>query len=118
MRIVSALQRHLSAHDRELLQRVKRAVLAAEPGAQVILYWSRERGDAAVDSDWDLLVLLDGPVDYKRADALHDRMYELELSEEDCPVLSTIVRGKEEWNNRQTGAMPLHSNIEREGLEL
>src|SRR5260370_30917322 len=109
---------HLDAGDRELLQRIKRVVNAAEPGARIILYGSRARGDSAADSDWDLLVLLDGPVDNKRADAVRDRIYELELSEGECPVLSTIVRGKEEWDSPQYSAMPLHANLEREGLEL
>ncbi len=115
---MGAARPHFAAADRELLQRVKRVVLAAEPGARVILYGSRARGDAAADSDWDLLVLLDGPVDHKRADAVRDHIYQLELSEDECPVLSTIVRGKEEWNSPPYGAMPLHANVEREGLEL
>jgi predicted nucleotidyltransferase len=118
MRSLSAAPPDFSAGDRELLERVKRVVRAVEPGARVILYGSRARADAAADSDWDLLILLDGPVDHTRADALHDRIYELELSEDECPVLSTIVRGKGEWNSPLYDAMPLRTNVEREGIEL
>ena len=43
----------LNDKDRALLARVRATVPAVEPAAQVILYGSRARGDAAPDSDWD-----------------------------------------------------------------
>jgi predicted nucleotidyltransferase len=41
----------------ELLKRVKTAVHTLSPTAEIILYDSRARGTAGVDSDWDFLIL-------------------------------------------------------------
>ena len=50
--------------DRDiLLKQVKEAVWKIEPTAEVILYGSRARGDSTCESDWDFLVLVDGPVE-------------------------------------------------------
>lgn len=111
-------RRSLPRAERALLDRVVAAVRAVEPTAQVILYGSRARGDAAPDSDWDLLVLLDGAVDRERAEAVRQRLYELELELDDCPVLVALVHSKEEWASPQYRAMPLHANVTREGLLL
>jgi predicted nucleotidyltransferase len=40
-----------------LLNRVKTAVHALSPEAEIILYGSRAKGTARADSDWDFLIL-------------------------------------------------------------
>lgn len=49
-----------------LLGRCKDAVRRVEPEDEVIVYGSRARGDAAEDSDYDLLALVEGPVSMNR----------------------------------------------------
>ena len=52
----------MTSQDRALLERIRNTLREVEPGAQVILYGSRARGDAPPGSAWDLLILLDGVV--------------------------------------------------------
>ena len=111
-------RRAITSAERDLLGRVRSAVREVEPDARIILYGSRARGDAGAESDWDLLVLVDGPVDHARASVVRHRLLEVSLEQEDCPVLSAIVRGKSEWDSPLYRAMPFHANVEREGVEL
>jgi len=99
-----------------LLEKIKQAICAIEPHAVVILYGSHSRGDAGRESDWDLLVLVDGAADDKRTDAIRHRLYEIEW--EVGEVLSCIVRSRDEWNSPLYRAMPLHQAVEREGIVL
>jgi uncharacterized protein len=103
--------------DRDvLLKQVKEAVLEIEPTAEVILYGSRARGDSNAQSDWDFLVLVDGPVDDDRIDRIRHRLYEIEW--ESDQILSSIVRSREQWNTSPLNATPFHQNVEIEGIAL
>ena len=64
-----------SAEERALLAQCREAVWAVVPGADVILYGLRARGDARTDSDYDLLVLVEGEMDWIREDQLRQRLY-------------------------------------------
>jgi predicted nucleotidyltransferase len=100
----------------ELLKQVKQAVLELEPGAEIILYGSRSRGDATAESDWDFLVLVDDVVDDQRTDKIRHRLYEIEW--ETGEVLSVIVRSRGEWDRFPYRAMPIHERIAAEGTRL
>lgn len=100
----------------ELLEQVRHTVHFLEPDAEVILYGSRARGDANAESDWDFLVLVDGPVDEERKNAIRHRLYEIEWA---CgEVLSALVCSREDWNSPRYQRIPLHKTVEREGRVL
>jgi len=105
-----------SSVEKELLDRVRTGVRELEPNARIILFGSRARGSAGTDSDWDMLILLDGPVDWRRAERVHDRLYDVELDLGE--VLSCVVRSKDEWDGPLLSVTPLHDEIEREGVQL
>jgi uncharacterized protein len=101
---------------KELTEKIKRAVLELEPSAEIILYGSRARNDYREYSDWDFLVLVDGPVDNNRADQIRRALFEIELDTDQ--VISSIIRDRNEWNSMRYSVVPLRINIEQEGIHL
>lgn len=99
-----------------LPRRISKAVKRIEPTAEVLLYGSRARGDAGPESDWDILVLLDGEVGRSRESAVVRRLYD--LSVETDAVLVAIVHSKQEWDSALYKAMPFRQNVSREGIRL
>jgi uncharacterized protein len=101
--------------DTELLQQCKRAIRSVVPDADVVLYGSRARGDAQDDSDYDLLVLVDGPADV----AVHQRLISsVSPLEENGAVLTLTVHNRDLWDSKLYRAMPFHENVDREGVLL
>lgn len=100
----------------KLLTQIKQAVHEIEPDAETVLYGSRSRHDAVPESDWDLLILVSGPVSEERTDRIRHRLYEIEW--EAGEVISSIVRSREEWNSSRFKAMPFRRVVQREGIRL
>jgi uncharacterized protein len=68
-----------SRDGRELLENLRDDVREVALDAELVLYGSRARGDAGLEYDSDLLILIDGPVDCKLEDLMRQRLYRLEL---------------------------------------
>jgi len=100
----------------ELIEQIRQAVYDVEPAAEIILYGSRSRGDALSESDWDFLILVDGPISDERTDRIRHRLYEIEW--ESGEVISSIVRNREEWDSDLYQAMPFHQRVQQEGTRL
>lgn len=106
----------LADADKALLERCRAAVVQIEPSAELILYGSRARGEGRQDSDWDLLILIDGPATLKAEDTFRRQIYPIEL--ETGAVLTVLLASRADWQSPLYAAMPLYQNINREGLRL
>jgi len=113
---VEVSQRRAADPLEEFRTRIKRTVQTLEPDAEIILYGSRARGDAAADSDWDLLILVDGPVDAAREQAIRHRLYELEWDSDE--VICSVICSRLAWNSPLYRAMPFHWNVDHDGIVL
>jgi predicted nucleotidyltransferase len=114
-----AMQRTIafSEEHQQLLKRIKSTILALEPGAEVYLYGSRARGDAEEDSDWDVLVLLDGEITYERQRQIRNALYDIEITT--LMLISTIIRPRTIWHtDRLIQATPFYKNVRADALTL
>jgi len=103
-------------NQEELLEQIKQTIREVEPDAEIILYGSRSRGDADLESDWDFLILVDGPMSDERTDRIRHRLYEVEW--ESGEIISSIVRNREEWNSGLYQVTPFYHRVQQEGIRL
>ncbi len=84
------------------------------PISQVILFGSKARGDSSPESDIDMLLLLNKSIDNDLREAISSIKYDIELKYD--IVISLIIENESSWQSNLSKAMPLHWNIEREGV--
>jgi predicted nucleotidyltransferase len=101
--------------DKHIADRIRDQIRALDPGALVILFGSKARGDSKKDSDWDVLILTDYNDSYTIEDSFRDTLFDLEL--ETGEVFSIFVYNKKDWNTRHK-VTPLYRNIKKEGVRL
>ncbi len=100
---------------KKMTRLIRMKISGIDPTAQVILYGSRSRGDARIDSDWDILILTDYPVDLVKETEFRDHLYELEIQTGE--PLSVFVYSKQEWFTTQH-ITPFFENVTSEGIRL
>jgi len=100
----------------DFLRQIKEAVHEVEPDADLWLFGSYARGDARPESDWDLLVLLDGPVDSERRNQLRHRLHKLELQEGEA--ISSRIYNREEWKSEPRRSSSFARNVRDEAIAL
>lgn len=99
--------------DVNILERIKELVLQQEPDAKIYLYGSRARGTSGLESDWDLLILLNtekitNDMEKKVSYPLYD------LGFETGEVFSPMIYSEKEWHTKYK-VTPFYANVMKEG---
>ena len=103
-------------NDDKILKLIINVVKDTAPNSEVYLYGSHARSDSNDQSDWDILILLDGQrVSFKTEVTFMDKFYELEL--ETGEVFSPLIYSKSIWNTSYRNSY-FYDNIKAEGVKL
>ena len=94
---------------------IRKFVFDIDPKSEVILYGSRARGDEHKDSDWDILILTNYPVDLETERKFRNKLYDLEL--ETGEAFSVFVYSKKDWRKKHR-ISPFYQNVNQEGIRL
>lgn len=103
--------------EQPILQEFKRRVEQRFPGelVRVVLFGSKARGDASVESDIDLLTVVRSE-DWKLGDDVRDIGYELEIAH--GVVLSIQVMGQRQYQELKARGSTFLEQVEQEGLAV
>lgn len=105
----------MKAKTKQISQMILQKISEIDPTANIILFGSRARGDEAAESDWDVLILTEYPVDLERERLFRDKLYDLEL--ETGEPFSIFAYSKNEWDSIQR-ITPFYQNVTKEGIWL
>lgn len=107
-------QVYLKENEKNALRELKSRLLEKFPDAEITLFGSKARGDFEEESDIDLLILLDSPVTSKLEEEITHISYDIELAYD--VVFGKIVENKDFWKSPLANSMPLHWNVDKEGI--
>jgi predicted nucleotidyltransferase len=97
-----------------IIKKVKEIVYRYDPGADIIFFGSRARGDHEEESDWDFLILSSLLVSKELKSKVRKDILE-EIEWKTFEVIQTIWHNKQEWedNYRVTN---IYESIKAEGI--
>jgi uncharacterized protein len=101
--------------DLHVLSKCSEVVRSVCSEAGVIMFGSRARGDAGVQSDLDLLILLpDSVADQSIENTIHRLLYNVSIDEE--RVIAIMIYSQSDWNHPVRRQSPFYQTVIREGI--
>ncbi|MFH1761268.1 MAG: nucleotidyltransferase domain-containing protein [bacterium] len=110
------IQLKLRTHEDNALIKLKKKLLEIQPDSEIILYGSKARGDDDKYSDIDILILVGSPICKNLKTKIREIVYNTELEYD--VVFGTIIENRNFWQSPIANAMPIHWNIDKEGVVL
>jgi len=106
----------MSTTEKALLIRFRELVSRRLAIHQLTLFGSRARGDADVDSDMDVLIVLEGPADVESEEYV--RLCAWETGFEEGVVVVPVTVSRAEWEDGPLSSSLLALAVEKEGVTV
>ncbi|MCZ6679655.1 MAG: nucleotidyltransferase domain-containing protein [Candidatus Poribacteria bacterium] len=114
MRLVQDIA--LDENQRGALEELKNGLQQQFPIAAMILFGSVTRGEADEESDIDVLIVSQSPVDRQQRHRISDIVLEINLKYN--TNISTVVVNRHDWELGPISVLPFHDNVTREGVRI
>ena len=102
--------------DKSILERFRFLLLKRVQVDRIILFGSRARDNAQVDSDMDILLILPEPPTEEIEDYIHDCAWEAGITH--SVVVVPIVYSRQEWEEGPEQASLLALAVQMEGIPI
>ena len=102
--------------DKSILEKFRSLLVERIRVHKIILFGSRARGDAQVDSDMDLLVILQDPPTEEIEDYILDCAWKAGIDH--SVILVPVVYSREEWEEGPDQSSLLALAVQREGISV
>lgn len=100
----------------KIVDQIKDAVHQVNPEVEIVLFGSQARKEANYKSDWDILILVDHPLqDIEDEKKYREAVFEVEL--ETGQAISTFVLPKKDWETKYA-VTPFYQNVQKDGILL
>lgn len=106
----------LMENEREAIRLAAEALHARFPVEEIILFGSKARGDSQPDSDTDLLILTSRPFTWQERGHVVTTLFPIGLEHD--VIFSPFVLERREWQEGVTSVLPIHYEIERDGVSV
>jgi predicted nucleotidyltransferase len=110
-------------NDLSLRDNEKKAIMEATrilkqkfPVSEVILFGSKVRGHSSEESDIDLLLLTTEPLHWKERHKIIEMLFDVEMKHD--VIINIVVNTVFDWNQGICTVLPLHKEIDREGIAV
>ncbi|WP_243137170.1 nucleotidyltransferase domain-containing protein [Desulfofundulus thermobenzoicus] len=116
MMLLKAQKLYLLPDQREAIKEVKALLQSRFPVEELMVFGSAARGEAAEESDLDLLVLTSRPMSHSEKHAISDLIFEVNLSR--GTNISILVVDRKTWETGLWSLLPIHQEIIRDGVTI
>jgi len=106
----------MTTQEASIIDQLRAKLQARLPLSRLVLFGSRARGDAAPDSDLDILVILNAVVDREAEDYVNDSAWEVGLAH--GVVIVPVTVSRYDWDEGLLSSSLLAIAVKQEGITV